>query len=435
MPFSPRTPLTIRWLASGLAGLFLASGQAAHAQVAGTTTELARLVWRQNPEVQQARLALREARTEAWRVRPWTNPTVDLGATGVPIGPQPDGVDWLNAPAATLEVVQPFDLGKRPLYQDRAEAGVQLSRWSLHDLYRSRTADLLAIQVRLAATRLRIDLLDRQVASAQELARITGLSAQEGFSPPLDREKLDVEIGRLQQLRDTAQLDQDEALADWSRLVLDLPPPLTSQEAQGLMLRVAALPPSWPNAMALIERSPAHNVLAVQYQQAVYDGRLAELAWLPDIGLKVAYTYDSLAGNPPHSFAGGLTADLPVWQVGEADRRSATIRQEALSMALRAQQEGTLRQAKALEGRMVTLARLLAQLQDQRLPAANATLQRLETALKARGLPLTDVIQVRQSVLDLESDRLDLLERLGTALVDYRRLLAWDVPEPEDDPS
>lgn len=425
----------LRRLTGCLVALAILSGQAAQAQTSDGVAALARLIWTHNPEVRQARFAVQEARTELLRLRPLANPTVDLGTTGVPVGPQPAGIDWLNAPAASLELVQPFDLGKRPLRLDRAEAGVQHSRWQLLDLYHQRTADLLAVQVRLAATQLRLDLLGRQVASVQELARITGLSAREGFSPPLDREKLEVEIGRIQQLHDAAQLERDQVIAEWSRLVLDLPPPLSSREAQALMTRLAALPSSWPDAAALVDQAPARRILTTQKQQAAYDGQLANLAWLPDIGLKLAYTYDSLAGNPPHSLSGGLTAELPVWQAGEADRQSASLRQEALTSALRTQQDVTLQQARALERRMTTLARMLAQLQDQRLPAANATLQRLETALKARGLPLTDVIQVRQSVLDLESDRLDLLEHLGMALVDYRRLLAWDLPDPEDDPS
>lgn len=407
---------------------------------------LAKLIWAQNPEVRQARLAEGMAQADIERARRLANPTVDLGAGTVPLGGKVINYPGMDTPAAanynpplpfgmgpnfTVGITQPYELGKRGVRLDRAQVGLSLARLQTLDLHKQRTADAMGAGVRLAAAELRMALLERQLASVRDLVDITRLSAKEGFAPPLDAEKLQLEQGRLQTLLDTARLARETARLDWTRLTLTPPPAIGPQDAEAVFTRLTALPARWPDVRTQADASPMLRLLALQRQQAGLDLTLAERMRLPDLAVRLGYTYDTLPGNPVQYMGASVAFNVPVFQTGQAERTEAASREALLAGTSESLATSVAQQEAAIRARAVQLTHTLDTVQTQRLAAARATLARLEKALRARGIPLSDVIQVRRTVLDLEADRVDLLEQLGATLVDYRRLLAWRLPDPE----
>ncbi len=400
-------------------------------------TDLAALIWQTNPDVRQAVFAEGQAAADLKRSELLPNPAVDLGQTSVPtgIGKWPDGTDFFHAPAQVVGVTQPIDFSKRGLRRSRALIGVRLARLQTLDIHKQRTADLLAVVGKLAISQLRLQLWQEQADVVRELVRVTALTAKEGFAAPLDYEKLLLEQGRLQTLFDMARIAREQARNDWTGLTLVAAPNLTNADAERIIDRLARLPRIWPNEQAQLTRLPHYQTLLLQRQQAGVDRTIADRLWIPDVGVRLAYTLDTLPGNILHSLAWSLNGPIPVFQAGQAEVIDADARQAGYTAALQSQETALTFNEANLRQRAVMLAQGLISLQQERLPAARATLARLQIALKARGIPLSDLIQVRRTYLDLEGVRVDLLEQLNTTLVEYRRLLAWQLPDPVASPS
>ncbi|MBC7545362.1 MAG: TolC family protein [Candidatus Sericytochromatia bacterium] len=427
-----------RLSALGLVGLLATATPAWAAAtvppVVALTSEpaLAALIWAQNPDVRQAAFAERQSLADLRRSELFPNPLVDVGQLSLPtgLGFMPEGTNLFHAPAQYVGVTQPVDFTKRPLRQARAQYGVRLAHWQTLDMHKQRTADLLAVVGRLAISQLRLQLWHEQTVVVQELVRLSALTAKEGFTAPLDHEKLLLEQGRLQTLADLARITREQARNDWAMLTLTQAPELQSGEAERIMDRLAHLPVQWPDPTVQLDHLPQRRMLELQRSQAGVDLAIAKQLWVPDVGVRVAYTFDTLPGNIPHSLAWSVSGPIPVFQAGEAETIDAQARSEAYTVALQAQASTTAFNEANIRQRATLLSQGLVTLRSERLPAARATLARLQTALTARGIPLTDFIQVRRTYLDLEGVRVDLLEQLHTALVDYRRLLAWQLPDP-----
>lgn len=400
---------------------------------------LAELVWQQNPEVRQARLAEQQAVADVVRASRLSNPTLELSAGNTPLTgavvnypndasnpPLPPGY----GPQYSVGISQPYEWGKRGLRQQQAVLAQDAARIAALALHKERTADLLQVLVRLAASELKTEHLRQQLASVDDLMRITRLSAKEGMVAPLEAEKLSIEQGRLQTLLDSARLGTDEARMDWERLTLQPAPVLDAKEAEAVLARMNRLPEAWPGPDVL-EGSVQRRQFGLAERQAQTALSLADRLRMPDVTVGLAYTTSRLPGDPQHAVSSTLSFGLPVFQAGQAERLEAESQLEGAKLARDHWRVRVLREEDALRRRAVTLTQMLARLQETRLAGARSTLSRLDRALAARGIPLSEVIQVRRAVLDMETERVEMLEQLGSTLVEYRRLLAWNLPDPE----
>lgn len=401
---------------------------------------LGALLWERNPEIRRAAQAQGFALTEVERAGTLDNPEADLGIASLPLvgtlAKNPEDPDeeapWNRASNFTVSLTQPLDLWRRDLRVSHAEIGVALARQETRALFQERTADLLGVVARLGAERRRVALLESQLASLDELRRLSAVGVRETFVPALELEKLNVEAGRLRSQRDQAMVSLEEARSDWTLLTRTEAPELDARRAADVLAHLARLPEAWPDERALLAAAAPQRQLRLRRDQAQTELAIAERRGLPDVALRFGYTYDTLAGNVLHSVQSGLTLGLPVWNAGQLDRRDAQLQLRTLEESAGATLEQDLARGRALRSRARELDGILARLQSTHLSAARATLARVEEAAKKRLLPLSDTIQLRRTVLDLEGDRVDLQERLAATLLAYRRLLAWRLPEPSE---
>ena len=421
-----------------LVALFCLPARAADLDALGERV-LAELIWQKNPEVRQARLAEKQAAGDVVRASLLSNPTLELSAGNAPLTstvvnyphdasnpPLPPGY----GPQYSVGFAQPYEWGKRGLRHQQAVLAQDSARIAALALHKERTADLLQVLVRLAASELRTEHLRLQLASVDDLMRITRLSAKEGVVAPLEAEKLSIEQGRLQTLQESARLSTEEARVDWERLTLQPAPELDAKEAEAVLARLNRLPEAWPGPEAR-DHSLQWRQLSLADRQAQTALTLADRLRMPDVTFGLAYTTSRLPGDPQHAVSSTLSFGLPVFHAGQAERLEAQNQLEGARLAGEHWRERVLREEDALRRRAVSLTQMLARLQQTRLASAQSTLVRLDRALAARGIPLSEVIQVRRAVLDMESERVEMLEQLGSTLVEYRRLLAWNLPDPE----
>ncbi len=397
---------------------------------------LGRLIWAQNPEIEQARLGLAQNRADLLRASLWQNPTLQAGAGSIPLSrkmlntphyPNPI-LDPLVGPSVSVSISQPVELGKREVRVQRYRQSLSVAEKAVELLYYQRLADLEEVLVRLALSRLRQEQMAAQLVTLKTLLENVRLSVEKGFSPPLDGERLALELGRMQVDSDAETLTLQNLRSQWSRLTLTTAPILTQADAQALMLRWCQAPERWPTQFNL----PQQAVMASQQTEGELDLELAKrMAW-PDPSFEMGYAYDSLpTGNVMHTLNTSVLIPLTIWQYGQADAQAAQGQLEELKYQQRALNTHLKFQEPAQRQLILTLQKNIHDLESQRLVLARATLERYQQALKAGGITLGDLIQTQRTVLDLESERLDLLQQLGLALVDYRRLTNWNLPKPE----
>lgn len=398
---------------------------------------LGRLIWQQNPEVYQARLGLAQNRSELLRASLWQNPTLQAGAASIPLSRRmlntpnyPNNpLDPLVGPNLNISFSQPVEFGKRDLRIQRYRYTLKVAEKNLELLYYQRVADLAEVLVQMGVSCLRQELLTAQVAALEGLLQNVRLSVEKGFAPPLDAERLALELGRLQVDKDAEQLTFQGLGSEWARLTLSVAPMLTPAEANVIVARWCT-PPAFPTMGSLT--LPQQSLLEAQQAETKLDLELAQrMAW-PDPTFEMGYAYDSLpTGNVMHSLSTSIALEIPVWQYGQAEARSAVGYMAEIKQQQAALQAHLAFQAPALQQRMLTLQKNIQNVQEHRLVLARGTLQRYEQALNARGITLNDLIQTRRTVLDLESERLELLEQMGLTLVNYSRLTHWNLPKPE----
>lgn len=397
---------------------------------------LARLIWSQNPELQQARAELIQDRAELLKSTQWQNPTLQAGVGTIPLSRmvltspnyQNAPLDPLTGPSLNVSFSQPVEFGKRDLRVQRYRQALQASLQNLRLLYQQRLADAEENLIRAAISRLRRQLLLEQLKALEALSANVKLSVSKGFAPPLDAERLELEQGHLQVDIDAEEITQSSLRAQWAKLTLSPAPVLSLNQSEAIVHAWCQAPARWPDKIPL----PQQAALSARQDEAQSDLELAHrMAW-PDPNFQIGYTYDSSTqGSVVHSLGTSVSINLPIWQSGQSEALAAQGQLQEIELQRRSLQASLSYQEPALRQQIETLARNLAELQNHRLVLARATLARYTQALDAHGLTLTELIQTRRTVLDLEGQRLDLLQQLGLALVDYRRLTAWNLPEPQ----
>ncbi len=236
-----------------------------------------------------------------------------------------------------------------------------------------------------------------------------------GFGTPLDADRAEMELLRLEQ---QVAADQGEILAVQAACAEYVGARCGSfadeHEARRFLSAwrsraegVTGALPSRPDLQALAEQG-----VAAQAEQ-----RLARAQSFPDPTLRVGYMYDSFvaSGNQQNSLSVSLSLPLPVADHGQAGRQAAQARarrfseQTRLTLAAAQARTVSLRQALAMQKqRLLTL-------QQQVVPRAQGILRDVRRAFEARAVPLTDLNQAQQA-LD------ELLLQEATALGDAFRL-------------
>jgi cobalt-zinc-cadmium efflux system outer membrane protein len=277
------------------------------------------------------------------------NPTVSVEHRA-----EPAGTDTLTS----VGVEWPLELFRRPARVRTAEREVDAVRLAVTNRER-----LLIAEVRqlygAAATAI------REVAIADELATIVTRQLEtvrarvdEGAAPPLERDLLQVELGRIEAERVRSIGRTDEAMVRLKQ-VLGLAPeePLRLRKTiESLVLETAARPPSAenpPRDRADVREAEARVAVAeAKVEQARHEGRPSASVFgsymrmnsgFPQLGFDTRGSLQRV-GATFNYVAAGLMVTLPVFNgnqgeitAAQAERSGAIARQEAARLAARAE--------------------------------------------------------------------------------------------------
>ena len=374
---------------------------------------LANLVWEHAADVIDARKDAMVADSEVTRARLYPNPTLDAGWNTIPVGRTnpPDLHDPLgNVPNYTVGVSELVELAKRGPRQAAVVAELEAARAHAGAVFADRFFDVMRAVGRIAAGQVREAVLAEQVAESARLLELSRARAAKGEIASMQVERAETEHAGIEGARDKARSDVEMARADCAELVAEPCPPFASGAAARAFLRDHAgitLPDAWsPDIEA---RRPDVAALDAALRAADERGTLAKRKTVPDVTVRLGYTYDTFeaAGNQRQSLGVGMQLPIPVLDQGQADRAAA---EAALLRAHRA------RDAVVASGRLVLDSALRQRaIVAERTARIAETLERadrlrtsMEGAVEQGGMSQVDVLLARRRYQELLLEGVEL---------------------------
>lgn len=373
-------------------------------------TELSKIVTERAPNLEDDLLRLDLARAEVSQSRLWENPAFDASWGTIPVGetnPQNLSSPLANVPNYSVGLSYRFLLGKRGPRTDRASALERSARASVEGATRSAALSLAAVLGMAASAAIRMDRLRSLLDESRGSLEVARARVDAGSGTPLEVDRLEIELSRVEQQILSAESDLGVALAVCANFVgtTCAPFPSTGEALtflRGFTSRAGALPFE-------VDKRPDVRALDAARDAAVAEGKFARAQAIPDPTVRVGYTYDTftVSGNQQNSLNLSLSIPLPIVDHGQALQAAADARESRAH----SQRERLMAAAQA---RIAALRTVLERTQrrqqiieTQMLPRARAVLRDLERAVGGRLIPVTDLIQARRTLGELlleESD-------------------------------
>lgn len=401
---------------------------------------LANTLWRQSPDIAAARGGLVDAEAAERRAALLPNPALNAGWATIPLGRHnPAGLAFDQIPSYSVGLSQLVELGKRGPRREAARAATVESRLELNDLFRGRFLDLLGALGAQATSTGRAAVLARLVQDSEATLALQRVRATRGDVAGLEVDRLEVEHLRLLSQLGEAQASTESAAAACARLLGTTCPRFGSLEEALRFLSGPATEPGPANTGGhtgdddrAIAARPDLRALQAFEARARAEELLATRQRIPDPTISASFTHDQFqaAGNQPNSVAVAVALPLPLFDRGQTEATRAAAR-----AGLASRQRDTLREAArqalvADRRRLAVLAERGRRLDDQAIPMARTTAERLEAAARRGGAALQDVLLARRAMEELQLDRVDVAGETFAARLDIRRA-AGTVPEPQ----
>jgi cobalt-zinc-cadmium efflux system outer membrane protein len=391
--------------------------------------KLADLLWTRSPEVLEARASAGIAASEVTRARTLPNPSIDFTWGTIPVGSTnpPDLQDPLDqVPNYNVGISELVELAKRGPRQAATVAEFEHGQALALAALATRFFDLLAALGHIAAAQVRVGVTTGLVEAGAELLQLDRARASKGDIAPVDVARAEVEQDRLLALRNAARAALEAARADCAALVAVPCGQFESDEAAQAYL-AKAVHGEWPVSWSadVEQRRPDLAALDAALRAAQDRATLAQRRVIPDVTLRLGYTYDAfvVAGNQRNSLSVGMQVPLPVADRGRADLEAATATLVHSAETRRAVAEAGRTALESAARRRELVAMRIRQL-DAALSKARDVQDTLVAAERRGGASLADVLLARRGYQELLLDRSDLDAEAFDATVKIRQAAA-----------
>lgn len=400
---------THRWL---LASAVMALAAPARAENAFHPTRdldlssLQRIVSDRALAVQADVVTARVARTEIRQARLWANPVLDASWSTIPIGEtNPPGLSapLANVPNYTVGLSYGFIIGKRGPATERAEALADAATFASRGTARRVALELAHVIGTLGTASLRIEGLSQQIVDQKQALEIAKSRLGSGFGTPLDVDRLEIEVSRVEQQLTATEADVSAGLAACSRLVrVHCSPFASSNEARAFLTAWVERALSG-TVHPHVEQLPEVRALDSAIRAADAERDLARARVIPDPSVRLAYTRDQflIAGNQRDSLSVGVAFPIPIFDHGQALAAQAEVKRNGYAAQRERLVSTNPERAKALREIAEAQLRRREAIRTSILPRARAVVDSLQHAAAQRLLPLTDVIQARRTLAEL----------------------------------
>lgn len=368
----------------------------------GDGASLPELVWRQAPDLHDARVRVALAEAERQKALRLPNPGLDVGLNTIPVGPlnPPELKDpLLNVPNVAVGVSVLIELGKRGPRQDATAEAARAAALDALDAVRRRVLDLEDVIGDVASAQVRVAALQGLGVDAQRLADLQAARADKGDTSSLDADRARLEVeGTL-----TAVGEAQELLAATLRQCADI------VAAPCVAFADVVQANAWLDrhvARAPDEALPQRNDLRA-LEAAVKSARAAQTLaanrWLPDPTVRLGYVRDQfvISGNQQNSFFVGVSLPLPFFDHGQDDAEAARKTAESAEQARTRLLESARAQLSRLDGEVTSVEARQKRIKEQSLPLAQSVVSRLDAAVTRGAAPLQELLLARRTLAEL----------------------------------
>jgi cobalt-zinc-cadmium efflux system outer membrane protein len=183
-------------------------------------------------------------------------------------------------------------------------------------------------------------------------------------------------------------------------------------------------------------RRPDLQALDLAKQASERDADLARRRAIPDVTLRVGYTYDrfTISGDNANTLAFSLALPLPVSDRGQHDAAKALGRAQELSQTRNAALLAARSDFGSLVDRKLALEKNLASLEKDSLPRSASVLSAVEQAVRQGGSSMTDLILARRTHIAIRVAHVDQRFELFGVRNSLRRVLGLDAGEAARQP-
>jgi cobalt-zinc-cadmium efflux system outer membrane protein len=315
----------------------------------------------------------------------------------------------------TVMVEWPLELFRRDPRVAVAEARVEEARHRIADRERQLAGQVRAGYGRVLVAVYELDVLDRVVAAVARQRDLVASRVAEGSAAPLERDRLQVELGRLEAGR-RLRAGAVEVAAMELRRLLGMPSvaPLTLRHTldEAVTLEDAGEPAAAgerPDVRAAAARVVGADAAVDsaerdgRFDVGVYGGYMRMDAGFPQAGIGPEGTLERIRGVF-HYALGGLKVTLPIGSRNQGTRDAAAAGRAQAASALEAArldadaERATARAADRHAREAVRVYR------DGLLALARTTLQAVEQSYELGRGTLVDVIDERRRTLDVERE-------------------------------
>lgn len=361
--------------------------------------------------LQEEHLAVELEVAELQKSRLFENPVLEGSVGTIPLG-QPNPPDLMeplaNIPNYSIGLSLHPDLLRRRSRIQQAESELVAATERRRFAVRGQALRLLRALGDMATATLRYGADQHLLLQARGALLVARERVRTGFGPPLDGDRAEIELMRLEQ---QVAADQAEILAAQAACAA----PVGSRcagfpdEAEARrfldtwLRRGAATGPDRPGEPVALYQRPDLLALMAQHDAASAEERVARAQRLPDPTVRVGYTYDTfvVSGNQRHSLNVGLSLPLALFDRGQAEAMAARAKQHRLHEQRRLTLAGAEAKVTVLRQALLVGQQRLSALQQQVLPRVQAILRNVGRAFEARAVPLTDVIQAQRGLGEL----------------------------------
>jgi cobalt-zinc-cadmium efflux system outer membrane protein len=387
-----------------------------------------------HPELRASKARVRQAQAEARGARLFQNPVLDTSLSNIPLSQtSPPGQSFGDTVIVGVGLSQTFELGKRgprSAAADLRERAAELDNASTLSDRITVARDALGRAVHLG---LRVNILAESLADAERAATLERTRLEQKAMSGMDYDRLLLDLANLRADFARDQAEYAAAQADCAA-ALAAECDLTGANEDDLMLLAPAADAG--SVEQRLEARPDVRSLGFEIAAAERDAKLASNRAIPDVTLRVGYTYDRYvaAGDIGNTLGFSLALPLPVFDHGQHDATKA--KEHAVEVA--AEKQATLEDARAdlrgLLSRKAALEKNIETLEHDTLPRSSGVLTSAERAFHEGGVSLTDFLIARRNHIALALTRLDQRFELFQIENELYRVLGLNPAAPQGKP-
>jgi len=372
----------------------------------------------------------RQAEADASTSRLIPNPIIDASLSDIVLGQSnPPGLGFGETAIYSAGISETIELGKRGPRSRAADLRWQSARLASSSTLLERVALARLALGRVVYLTARQGILEEQLVSAREAARIEHVRLEQGAISGNDYDRLLLDTITLELDLTRSRSDFDSALASCRGTLL------ASCDAPGATLvdleEAAQLPERIGAPRDMLERRADVQALNLERDAARQDAVLAGRRAIPDPAIRVGYTHDNLivSGDQENTLSFGLVLPLPLFDHGQHDSAKALARADELDHTRAATLNSATADLEQLMSRRDFLERGLATLEKEAVPRSQSVLTTTSKAFDQGQVSLTNLLMARRTHITLLLTVLDLKFDFFSVRSELRRVLGLDATE------